>query len=140
MRRHDWSGFAALGAAVMILVELALGNWAWALGWFVTLLVTAGLTRYWSITYPGPMPHLLRWTLLVPRGNHSPAHLQRILEPRRGERVGWIIGRRCAIRLRIATPLARVYSFLLLLLLLLLITRARDFREGIPEGFRVGFP
>jgi len=33
------------------------------------------------------MPHLLRWTLLVPRGNHSPEHLQRILQPRSGERI-----------------------------------------------------
>jgi SAM-dependent methyltransferase len=47
----------------------------------------AVLTRYWSLKYPGPMPHLLRWTLLVPRGNHSPDHLRRILEPRPGERI-----------------------------------------------------
>jgi ubiquinone/menaquinone biosynthesis C-methylase UbiE len=33
------------------------------------------------------MPHLLRWTLLVPRGNQTPAHLQRILEARPGERI-----------------------------------------------------
>ncbi len=33
------------------------------------------------------MPHLLRWTLLVPRGNHSPRHLRDILEPRSGERM-----------------------------------------------------
>jgi ubiquinone/menaquinone biosynthesis C-methylase UbiE len=31
------------------------------------------------------MPHLLRWTLAVPRGNLSPSHLARILEPRPGE-------------------------------------------------------
>jgi hypothetical protein len=38
------------------------------------------------------MPHLLRWTPLVPRGNQSPDHLARILEPRRrapaGDRAG----------------------------------------------------
>jgi ubiquinone/menaquinone biosynthesis C-methylase UbiE len=33
------------------------------------------------------MPHRLRWTLLVPRGNHSPEHLKRLLEPRSGERI-----------------------------------------------------
>src|SRR5262245_5405293 len=31
------------------------------------------------------MPHPLRWTLAVPRGNLSPSHLARILEPRPGE-------------------------------------------------------
>src|SRR5713226_9456782 len=33
------------------------------------------------------MPHLLRWTLLVPRGNQSSEYLKRILEPRSGERI-----------------------------------------------------
>jgi SAM-dependent methyltransferase len=87
MRLHDWSGFAALGAAVLTLVEVGRGNPTWALGW---LLVAAGfgiVTRYWSVKHPAPMPHLLRWTLLVPRGNHSPEHLHRILQPRSGERL-----------------------------------------------------
>ncbi len=87
MRPHDWSGFVALGAIVWCLVELARGNAAWALVWGMVGIVSGVLTRYWSVTRPGPMPHLLRWTLLVPRGNHSPAHLSRILEPRNGERI-----------------------------------------------------
>lgn len=85
MRLHDWSGFAALAAAVLALVEFARGRFAWALGWFLVALGLAIVTRYWSVTRPGPMPHLLRWTLLVPRGNHSPEHLKRILAPRGGE-------------------------------------------------------
>ena len=87
MRRHDWSGFASLGAAVLTLFELARGSPGWAVAWFVVAIVGALVTRYWSIRYPAPMPHLLRWTLAVPRGNHSPAHLQRILEPQRGESI-----------------------------------------------------
>ena len=87
MRRHDWSGFAALGAAAVAVIELARGNLAWAVAWFVLTLGAALLTRYWSIRYPAPMPHLLRWTLAVPRGNQSSVHLQRILEPRCGERI-----------------------------------------------------
>lgn len=87
MRRHDWSGFAALAAAIISVVQVARGHWAAALAWTVLTAVAAVLTRYWSVTHPGPMPHLLRWTLRVPRGNHSPAHLQRILEPRDGERL-----------------------------------------------------
>jgi SAM-dependent methyltransferase len=87
VRPHDWSGFVALGAVVWCLVELARGNVVWALVLGLVGIATGILTRYWSLTRPGPMPHLLRWTLLVPRGNHSPAHLQRILEPQNGERI-----------------------------------------------------
>jgi SAM-dependent methyltransferase len=87
MRRHDWSGFAALGATVIALAELGRGNSTSAVAWFLLAVATAVLTRYWSIAYPAPMPHLLRWTLAVPRGNHSPEHVKRILEPRRGERI-----------------------------------------------------
>src|SRR5437867_3812482 len=87
MRRHDWSGFAALGAGVLSLVALARGNATWALAWFLVAAVAAFVTRYWSVRHPAPMPHLLRWTLLVPRGNQSPEHLKRILEPRNGERI-----------------------------------------------------
>jgi len=87
MRRHDWSGFASLGAAVLSLVELSRGSSLWAVGWLLVALLAAVVTRYWSIAYPAPMPHRLRWTLLVPRGNHSPEHLKRILAPRDGERI-----------------------------------------------------
>jgi SAM-dependent methyltransferase len=87
MRPHDWSGFAALGVVVWCLIELARGNLAWALFLGLVGIATGILTRYWSVTRRGPMPHLLRWTLLVPRGNHSPEHLRRILEPKSGERI-----------------------------------------------------
>jgi SAM-dependent methyltransferase len=87
MRPHDWSGFAALGAGVLSLVQLGRGHPGSAVGWLVVAGAGGLLTRYWSVTRPAPMPHLLRWTLLVPRGNHSPAHLARILEPRPGERL-----------------------------------------------------
>jgi SAM-dependent methyltransferase len=87
MRRHDWSGFAALAAGALSLVEVVRGDVTWALGWFVAAIVAGLVTRYWSIAHPAPMPHLLRWTLAVPRGNHSPEHLKRILEPQGGERI-----------------------------------------------------
>jgi SAM-dependent methyltransferase len=87
MRRHDWSGFASLGAAVLSIVALGRGASLWALGWLVVALLAAALTRYWSVAYPAPMPHRLRCTLLVPRGNHAPEHLKRILAPRNGERI-----------------------------------------------------
>lgn len=87
MRRHDWSGFASLGAAALSLVELGRGYSLWALGWLLVAVLAAAVTRYWSIAYPAPMPHRLRWTLLVPRGNHSPERLKRILAPLNGERI-----------------------------------------------------
>jgi len=45
MRRHDWSGFASLGAAVLTLFELARGSPAWAVAWFVVAIVGALVTR-----------------------------------------------------------------------------------------------
>ena len=87
MRPHDWSGFAALGAVVFALVALIRGELALALAGAVVAAVTGAFTRYWSVTHPGPMPHLLRWSLLVPRGNQSAEHLKRILGPCPGERV-----------------------------------------------------
>jgi SAM-dependent methyltransferase len=87
VRRHDWSGFAALVVVSVSLVELGRGEWVPASVLAVIAAGAAALTRYWSVRHPAPMPHLLRWTLLVPRGNHSPAHLQRVLEPRSGERL-----------------------------------------------------
>jgi len=87
MRAHDWSGFAALGAGIYALVAFARGDSAWALASIAIALVAGVLTRWWSTRRPAPMPHLLRWTLLVPRGNQSPHHLARVLEPRAGERI-----------------------------------------------------
>ena len=87
MRFQHWSGFAVLGAGALTLVELARGNLTWALGWFLVAAGCGIVTRYWSVKYPAPIPYLLRWALLVPRGNHSPGHLKRILEPRGGDRI-----------------------------------------------------
>src|SRR5262245_29681108 len=87
MRLHDWSGFVALGAGIACLVEIGRGHSGSAFAWGLVTAVTAMLTRYWSLTRPGPMPHLRRWTLRVPRGNQSPEHLKAILEPRSGERI-----------------------------------------------------
>jgi SAM-dependent methyltransferase len=87
MRLHDWTGFAALAAAIASLVAIVRGDLAWAGGWLAAAGVAGVVTRWWSVTHPGPMPHLLRWTLFVPRGSHAPARLVEILEPRGGERM-----------------------------------------------------
>jgi SAM-dependent methyltransferase len=87
MRASDWLGFGALAALVASAVVLASGRPGWALASFLLGAVAALLTRHWSTRHPGPMPYALRWTLRAPRGNHSPEHLRRALDPRAGERI-----------------------------------------------------
>src|SRR5262245_14941496 len=87
MRRHDWSGFFVLAAGTLAVLDLARGRSGRAAAWLALAAIAAVLTRYWSLRHPAPMPHLLRWTLALPRGNQSPAHLRQILEPRSGERI-----------------------------------------------------
>ena len=87
MRIHDWTGFAVLPAIVMTILELSRGHAASALGWAVAALFLGVATRYLALRFPSPMPHLLRWSLLVPRTNQSPAHLCNFLEPHDGERI-----------------------------------------------------
>ena len=106
MRLHDWSGFAALAALVLALVALASGHVVSSAAWLGGAIALGAVTRYWSVTRPGPMPHLLRWTLAVPRGNLSPSHLARILEPRPGERILEIGPGTGIYSLRVATALA----------------------------------
>jgi SAM-dependent methyltransferase len=87
VRLHDWTGFAALAAILHTVGALAFGNIPAAKIGLVVTIVLGVMTRYLSVTRPGPMPHLLRWTLAVPRGNLSPAHLLTVLEPSSGERI-----------------------------------------------------
>ena len=87
MRLHDFSGFATLAAILHTIGCVLFGNWPAALVGVVAVVVLGSLTRYWSVTEPGPMPYVLRWTLALPRGNLSPAHLERLLAPRSGERM-----------------------------------------------------
>jgi SAM-dependent methyltransferase len=87
MRLHDWTGFATLAAILHTVGCVIFGNWPAAWAGLVAVVVLGVLTRYWSVTEPGPMPYGLRWTLAFPRGNLSPAHLTTLLEPRRGERM-----------------------------------------------------
>jgi SAM-dependent methyltransferase len=87
MRLHDLSGFATLAAILHTIGCVLFGNWPAALAGLVAVVVLGALTRYWSVSEPGPMPYALRWTLAFPRGNLSPTHLATLLEPRRGERM-----------------------------------------------------
>jgi ubiquinone/menaquinone biosynthesis C-methylase UbiE len=87
MRPHDWSGFATLGAFIAAIVAATGGAWWWTVAWLVVVALGGAMTRYWSITPRAPLPYLLRWTMLMPRGNQSPRHVVRALAQRPGERV-----------------------------------------------------
>jgi SAM-dependent methyltransferase len=87
MRLHDWSGFATLAAILHTIGCVLFRNWRAAIAGLVATVILGALTRYWSVTEPGPMPYLLRWTLAFPRGNLLPKHLATLLEPRNGERM-----------------------------------------------------
>jgi SAM-dependent methyltransferase len=80
--------FAGAAAALLAAVACALaGRFAWA---GLALVVAAGcawVARRTSVRDPRPMPHAVRWILLLPRGGNSVANLERLLEPRSGERL-----------------------------------------------------
>ncbi len=67
MRIHDWTGFAVLPVIVMTIVELWRGHGGSSLGWALAALLLGVATRYLALRFPSPMPHRLRWSLLVPR-------------------------------------------------------------------------
>src|SRR5262245_44807219 len=87
IRPHDWAAFVAVTAGLLALGLALWGHGAWGAGWGVVALVAAASARVWSQRRPGPMPHLGRWTLLMPRGPLSPARLRTVLQPQDGERV-----------------------------------------------------
>lgn len=87
MRPHDWAGFAAIAALILAIVAAIGGHFGWAIGCMAVAIGAAVATRVWSLRHRGPMPHSIRWILRLPRGNHSPAHLRGVLEPRSGMRV-----------------------------------------------------
>jgi SAM-dependent methyltransferase len=59
--------------------------WAAAAGAVALGVHMAG--RFLSRQSPVPMPYFMRWVLFLPRGPHSPASLERLLQPRSGERI-----------------------------------------------------
>jgi SAM-dependent methyltransferase len=80
--------FHAEIAAWLLALGLAIAaelRWAAASALVALAAHTAGWL--WSRQSPVPMPYFMRWVLLVPRGPHSPARVQRLLQPRSGERI-----------------------------------------------------
>ncbi len=79
--------YGEMAAWILAPAVALLGEPEWA-GGFVAFALGARLVmRTWSRLFPGPMPYQMRGVLLVPRGPHSSARLNEVLQPRRGERI-----------------------------------------------------
>ncbi len=78
---------AEIAMWLLALVMTVAGQLAWAAAGASLALGAHLAGRRWSRRSPVPMPYFMRWILLVPRGPHSPTRLQRLLQPRSGERI-----------------------------------------------------
>ncbi len=79
--------FGGLAAWILAAVIAFRGELLWALACVLFALGADTASRLWSRKSPVPMPYLMRWVLLVPRGPHSPKQLKKVLQPRSGERI-----------------------------------------------------
>lgn len=87
MRRQMLAFWAMMAGALMTVVALVRGALAWAFVWGLITVAADRAARIWSRNDPGPMPYWMRWILLAPRPFQSSRQLQRILDPRSGERM-----------------------------------------------------
>ncbi len=78
---------AEIAVWLLALVMAVAGKLRWAASAAVVGLAAHMAGRLWSRQSPVPMPYFMRWVLLVPRGPQSPTRLQRVLQPRSGERI-----------------------------------------------------
>lgn len=84
---RGWVFSSGLAAWVLAGVMAFRGELLWAAVWAVFALGADVAGRVWSRRSPVPMPYFMRWVLLLPRGPHSPKKLERVLQPRSGERI-----------------------------------------------------
>lgn len=82
-----WLFHAEIGAWLLAFTLTIAAKPRWAIASVLLALAADVAGRLWSRQSPVPMPYFMRWTLLVPRGPHSPARVQRLLQPRGGERI-----------------------------------------------------
>ena len=87
MRPQDWAFFVAAGATVFTIAAAMSGAPIGAIGGVAMTVGAAWASRVLSRKYRAPMPHVLRWGLLWPRGLHSPRRLRNLLQPRSGEHI-----------------------------------------------------
>jgi SAM-dependent methyltransferase len=87
LRLPDWA-FAGAALALLGAIGSAIaGRSAWSGVALALAAACAFVARRTSVRDPRPMPHAVRWILHLPRGGNSVPNLERILQPRRGERL-----------------------------------------------------
>jgi hypothetical protein len=79
--------FSEVAAWVLAGVMTFRGELRWAAASAAFALGADVAGRVWSRRSPVPMPYFMRWVLLMPRGPHSLKNLERLLQPRSGERI-----------------------------------------------------
>jgi SAM-dependent methyltransferase len=82
-----WLFHAELAAWTVAIGLLVASEPKWAAASALLAVAADVAGRIWSRQSPVPMPYFMRWILLVPRGPQSPARVQRLLQPRSGERM-----------------------------------------------------
>lgn len=87
MKRQGWAFLGEIVLGIVAVVAALSGNLLWAAAWGLLAVSAALVAHAWSRKDPSPMPYLMRWFLFLPRGPHSPQHLQHILQPQSGEHI-----------------------------------------------------
>lgn len=82
-----WIFHTEIAAWILALVMTTAGKLRWAGAGAVIALGAHMAGRLWSRYDLVAMPYFMRWVLFVPRGPHSVTSLQRILQPRTGDRI-----------------------------------------------------
>ena len=82
-----WLFHLSLAAWVLVVAFAVSGKLRWAALSALVALTLDATSRAWSRRSPVPMPHFMRWVLLLPRGPWVLRSFRRALEPRSGERM-----------------------------------------------------
>lgn len=87
MNRQVWAFLGSIAAGAVTIAALVRAELLWALVSAFATVTFWLATRYWQRRSPIPFPYFFRWFLHVSRIAHTTKRLERILQPRKGERL-----------------------------------------------------
>lgn len=87
MTRQVWAFLGTIAAGAATIAALVGAELLWALVSAFATVTFWLATRYWQSRSPIPFPYSFRWFLHVSRIAHTTKRLERILQPRKGERL-----------------------------------------------------
>ncbi len=87
MKRQVWAFLGSIAAGAVTIAALVRAELLWALVSAFATVTFWLATRYWQSRSPIPFPYSFRWFLHVSRIAHTTKRLERILQPRMGERL-----------------------------------------------------